>query len=52
VAELNKALDALAIDGALAVYVEILRKPGVRQSKPPAPEEQMGSTEAQSPIEP
>ena len=37
VAELNKALDALAIDGAVAVYVEILRKPGIRQSKPPAP---------------
>ena len=52
VAELNKALDALAIDGAVAVYVEILRKPGVRQSKPPAPEEQMGSTEAQSPTAP
>ena len=38
VAELNKALDALAIDGAVAVYVEILRKPGIRQSKPPAAE--------------
>ena len=37
VAELNKALDALALDGAVAVYVEILRKPGIRQSKPPAP---------------
>lgn len=37
VAELNKALDALAIDGAVAVYVEILRKPGIRQNKPPAP---------------
>ena len=37
VAELNKALDALAIEGAVAVYVEILRKPGIRQSKPPAP---------------
>ena len=37
VAELNKALDALAMDGAVAVYVEILRKPGIRQSKPPAP---------------
>jgi hypothetical protein len=36
VAELNKALDALAIEGAVAVYVEILRKPGIRQSKPPA----------------
>ena len=37
VAELNKALDALADQGAEAVYVEILRKPGIRQSKPPAP---------------
>ena len=37
VAELNKALDALAIEGAVAVYVEMLRKPGIRQSKPPAP---------------
>ena len=37
VAELNKALDALADKGAEAVYVEILRKPGIRQSKPPAP---------------
>ena len=36
VAELNKALDALADQGAVAVYVEILRKPGIRQSKPPA----------------
>ena len=52
VAELNKALDALAIDGAVAVYVEILRKPGIRQSKPPAPEEPMQSTQDQSPIEP
>jgi hypothetical protein len=34
VAELNKALDALADQGALSVYVEILRKPGVRQTKP------------------
>ena len=39
VAELNKALDALALEGAAAVYVEILRKPGIRQSKPPAPAE-------------
>ena len=52
VAELNKALDALAIDGAVAVYVEILRKPGIRQSKPTAPEEQMGPTVAQSPTAP
>ena len=37
VAELNKALDALAHQGAEAVYVDILRKPGIRQSKPPAP---------------
>ena len=43
VAELNKALDALAIDGAVAVYVEILRKPGVRQSKPPAPADETTS---------
>ena len=40
VAELNKALDALALDGAVAVYVEILRKPGIRQNKPPAPADQ------------
>ena len=52
VAELNKALDALADQGAVAVYVEILRKPGIRQSKPPAPEEPMQSTQDQSPIEP
>ena len=37
VAELNKAIDVLALDGVGAVYVEILRKPGIRQSKPPAP---------------
>ena len=43
VAELNKALDALAIDGAVAVYVEILRKPGIRQSKPPAPADEATS---------
>ena len=43
VAELNKALDALAIDGAVAVYVEILRKPGIRQSKPPAPADETTS---------
>ena len=43
VAELNKALDALSIDGAVAVYVEILRKPGVRQSKPPAPADETTS---------
>ena len=43
VAELNKALDALAIDGAVAVYVEILRKPGIRQSKPPAPADETAS---------
>ena len=41
VAELNKALDALALDGAVAVYVEILRKPGIRQSKPPAPPDEI-----------
>ena len=41
-----------AIDGAVAVYVEILRKPGIRQSKPPAPEEPMQSTQDQSPVEP
>jgi len=52
VADLNKALDALADQGAVAVYVEILRKPGIRQSKPPAPEEPMQSTQVQSPIEP
>ena len=43
VAELNKALDALAIEGAVAVYVEILRKPGIRQSKPPAPADETTS---------
>ena len=43
VAELNKALDALAIDGAVAVYVEILRKPVIRQSKPPAPADETTS---------
>ena len=43
VAELNKALDALALDGAAAVYVEILRKPGIRQSKPPAPADETTS---------
>ena len=43
VAELNKALDALSIDGAVAVYVEILRKPGIRQSKPPAPADETTS---------
>ena len=43
VAELNKALDALAMDGAVAVYVEILRKPGIRQSKPPAPADETTS---------
>ena len=43
VAELNKALDALVIDGAVAVYVEILRKPGIRQSKPPAPADETTS---------
>jgi len=52
VAELNKALDALVLDGTEAVYVEILRKPGIRQSKPPAPEEPMQSTQDQCPIEP
>jgi hypothetical protein len=43
VAELNKALDALADQGAEAVYVEILRKPGIRQSKPPAPADETTS---------
>jgi hypothetical protein len=43
VAELKKALDALAIEGAVAVYVEILRKPGIRQSKPPAPADETTS---------
>ena len=43
VAELNKALDALAIEGAVAVYVEILRKPGIRQSTPPAPADETTS---------
>jgi hypothetical protein len=43
-AELNKALDALALDGAVAVYVEILRKPGIRQSKPPAPADEPSIT--------
>jgi hypothetical protein len=43
VAELNKALDALAIEGAVAVYVEILRKPCIRQSKPPAPADETTS---------
>ena len=44
VAELNKALDALAIEGAVAVYVEILRKPGIRQSKPPVPADEPSIT--------
>jgi hypothetical protein len=44
VAELNKALDALADQGAVAVYVEILCKPGIRQSKPPATAEDGATT--------
>jgi hypothetical protein len=52
VAELNKALDALAIDGAVAVYVEILRKPGIRQSKPPAPEEALRPADSHDPVAP
>ncbi|MFK7930077.1 MAG: DUF6172 family protein [Myxococcota bacterium] len=32
--EVIKAIDALATDGAQAVYVEILAKPGIRAPKP------------------
>jgi hypothetical protein len=50
VAELNKALDALAVEGVLSVYVEILRKPGVRQAKPPGPAiEPIASADAHTP---
>jgi hypothetical protein len=45
-----EAVDAAAQTGATSVYVEILRKPGVRQAKPPGPAiEPIASADAHTP---